>query len=91
MVQQLKAADWLTFDEKRTAMGYDAKMGAYDFSYVSQGLIPLEQTMMDLTVPNDNDSDNRWTDMGNGNAAFPEDTNWENLHYWAANEKWGEA
>ena len=54
MVQQLKAADWLTFDEKRTAMGYDAKMGAYDFSYVSQGLIPLEQTMMDLTVPNDN-------------------------------------
>ena len=59
MVQQLKAADWLTFDEKRTAMGYDAKMGAYDFSYVSQGLIPLEQTMMDLTVPNDNDSDNR--------------------------------
>lgn len=59
MVQQLKQADWLTFDEKRTAMGYDAKMGAYDFSYVSQGLIPLEQTMMDLTVPNDNDSDNR--------------------------------
>lgn len=59
MVQQLKAADWLTFDEKRTAMGYDAKMGAYDFSYVSQGLIPLEQTMMDLTVPNDNDIDNR--------------------------------
>jgi HK97 family phage portal protein len=59
MVQQLKAADWLTFDEKRTAMGYDAKMGAYDFSYVSQGLIPLEQTMMDLTVPNDNDNDNR--------------------------------
>lgn len=54
MVQQLKQADWLTFDEKRTAMGYDAKMGAYDFSYVSQGLIPLEQTMMDLTVPNDN-------------------------------------
>lgn len=54
MVQQLKAADWLTFDEKRTAMGYDAKMGAYDYSYVSQGLIPLEQTLMDLSVTNEN-------------------------------------
>jgi HK97 family phage portal protein len=53
LVQQLKVADWLTFDEKRTAMGYDAKMGAYDYSYVNQGLIPLEQVMMDLTPTND--------------------------------------
>lgn len=53
LVQQLKVADWLTFDEKRTAMGYDAKMGAYEFSYVNQGLIPLEQVMMDLTPTND--------------------------------------
>lgn len=53
LVQQLKVADWLTFDEKRTAMGYDAKMGAYDYSYVNQGLIPLEQVMMDLTPSND--------------------------------------
>jgi HK97 family phage portal protein len=52
LVKQLQVADWLTFDEKRTAMGYEAKGGAYDFSYVNQGLIPLEQSMMDLSVPN---------------------------------------
>ena len=59
MVAQLKQADWLTFDEKRTAMGYEEKMGAYQYSYVSQGLIPLEQTMMDLTIPNDNSGNNQ--------------------------------
>lgn len=59
MVDQLKQADWLTFDEKRTAMGYEEKQGAYQYSYVSQGLIPLEQTMMDLTIPNDNSDNNQ--------------------------------
>ena len=59
MVSQLKQADWLTFDEKRTAMGYEEKQGAYQYSYVSQGLIPLEQTMMDLTIPNDNSDNNQ--------------------------------
>jgi HK97 family phage portal protein len=53
LVQQLKVADWLTFDEKRSAMGYEEKMGAYEYSYVNQGLIPLEQVMMDLTPSND--------------------------------------
>jgi HK97 family phage portal protein len=54
MVAQLKQADWLTFDEKRTAMGYDEKGGAYASSYVSGGMMPLEMSMMDLTVPDDN-------------------------------------
>ena len=54
MVGQLKQADWLTFDEKRTAMGYEEKGGAYASSYVSGGMMPLEMSMMDLTVPDDN-------------------------------------
>jgi HK97 family phage portal protein len=54
MVAQLKQADWLTFDEKRTAMGYEEKGGAYASSYVSGGMMPLEMSMMDLTVPDDN-------------------------------------
>jgi HK97 family phage portal protein len=54
MVSQLKQADWLTFDEKRTAMGYEEKGGAYSSSYVSGGMMPLEMSMMDLTVPDDN-------------------------------------
>jgi HK97 family phage portal protein len=54
MVAQLKQADWLTFDEKRTAMGYEEKGGAYSSSYVSGGMMPLEMSMMDLTVPDDN-------------------------------------
>lgn len=53
LVGQLKAADWLTFDEKRHAMGYEEMGGVYASSYVSQGLIPLEQVSMDLTLPND--------------------------------------
>ncbi len=57
MVAQLKQADWLTFDEKRTAMGYEEKGGAYASSYVSGGMMPLEMSMMDLTVPNDNNGD----------------------------------
>ena len=53
MVNQLRMADWLTFDEKRTAMNYEERGGAYAFSYVNQGLLPLEQVTMDLTVSND--------------------------------------
>jgi len=61
MVNQLRMADWLTFDEKREAMNYEAMGGAYAFSYVNQGLLPLEQVNMDLTVSNDQNGD-----MGNG-------------------------
>jgi HK97 family phage portal protein len=53
MVNQLRMADWLTFDEKRVAMNYEERGGAYAFSYVNQGLLPLEQVTMDLTVSND--------------------------------------
>ena len=48
MVNTLVNASWLTMDEKRIAMNYEPKAGAYDMSYVNQGLIPLEQAGMDL-------------------------------------------
>jgi hypothetical protein len=79
MVNQLRMAEWLTFDEKRSAMNYEEKGGAYQYSYVNQGLIPLEQVMMDLTVPNDNSNNNGLGDMGNGDGSVSEDSNGENL------------
>ena len=48
MVNGLKAADWLTMDEKRVAMNYEPKGGAYATSYIPQGLIPIEQANMDV-------------------------------------------
>jgi HK97 family phage portal protein len=63
MVNQLRMADWLTFDEKRVAMNYEERGGAYAFSYVNQGLLPLEQVNMDLTVSNDQSGN-----MGNGDS-----------------------
>jgi hypothetical protein len=62
-------ADWLTFDEKRSAMNYEERGGAYEYSYVNQGLIPLEQVMMDLSVSNDQSMSNDQSgDMGNGDS-----------------------
>ena len=59
LVGQLKQADWLTFDEKREAMHYEPLGGAFASSYVSQGLMPLEQVAMDLTTPpSDNTTNN---------------------------------
>jgi hypothetical protein len=37
-------------------MNYEPKGGAYDMSYVSQGLIPLEQAGMDLGAGDDLDT-----------------------------------
>jgi HK97 family phage portal protein len=56
MVAGLVNASWLTMDEKRIAMNYEPKGGAYDMSYVSQGLIPLEQAGMDLGAGDDLDT-----------------------------------
>lgn len=49
MVRSLRDANWLTFNEKRVAMNYSERGEAYDHSYVNQGLIALEQVLMDLT------------------------------------------
>ena len=49
MTRILRDANWLTMDEKRVAMNYEPKGGAYDFSYVNQGLVVLEQVAMDLS------------------------------------------
>jgi len=54
----LKSADWLTYDEKRMAIGYDPKGEEYDYSYVNSGLVKLEDLGIDLTVdPNMSQND----------------------------------
>ena len=49
MVAGLRSADWLTMDEKRVAMNYEPKGGAYDSAYIAQGMIPIDQAALDLS------------------------------------------
>jgi phage portal protein BeeE len=56
----VKHADHLTMDEKREFTGYEARGGAYAYSYVNSGLVKLEDVGMDLTI------DDESGDMGNG-------------------------
>jgi phage portal protein BeeE len=42
MVDSLSKMDWLTFDEKREAMKYDVKGGAYASAYISSSMVPIE-------------------------------------------------
>lgn len=81
MSRILRDANWLTMDEKRMAMNYEARGGAYDFSYVNQGLVQLEQVSMDLTIPDDNNNGNNngREYMAGGDAAVPEAANGENV------------
>jgi phage portal protein BeeE len=58
MTRVLRDANWLTMDEKRVAMNYEPKFGAYEYSYVNQGLVVLDQVAMDLTYDDTNGSDN---------------------------------
>jgi phage portal protein BeeE len=57
MVAGLVNANWLTMDEKRIAMNYEPRGGAYDMSYVAQGLIPLEDAGMDMGYGDGADGD----------------------------------
>jgi hypothetical protein len=57
MTRVLRDANWLTMDEKRIAMNYEPKFGAYEYSYVNQGLVVLDQVAMDLTYDDTNGSD----------------------------------
>jgi hypothetical protein len=50
MVNGLKSADWLTYDEKRVAMNYEPKGGAYETSYIPSGMVAIEQAGMDLGI-----------------------------------------
>lgn len=67
MVRSLRDANWLTFDEKRVAMNYQEREGAFEYAYINQGLIPIEQAVMDLTIPpSENDmEDDMGDDMDN--------------------------
>ena len=63
MVRSLRDANWLTFDEKRIAMNYQERNGAFDYAYINQGLIPIEQAIMDLSIPQDSNIEDG---MGDG-------------------------
>jgi HK97 family phage portal protein len=52
MVESLGKMDWITFDEKREAMKYDAKGGAYDTAYIPSSSIPIELAGDMGTIPN---------------------------------------
>lgn len=87
MSRILRDANWLTYDEKRVAMNYEELGGAYATSYVSNGLIPLEQVMMDLTVTdgeNDIINNNGRGNMGDSDEEISEDTNGEDMPNGAA-------
>lgn len=73
MVRSLRDANWLTMDEKRVAMNYSEKGGAWDMSYINQGLVPIDQAIMDLSIADDNSNDNRQRDMGDRDDEISED------------------
>jgi phage portal protein BeeE len=75
MTRSLRDANWLTFDEKRVAMNYSEKEGAYEYSYVNGGLVRLDQVGMDLTVPDGGNisMDNGRDDMVNGDDSSSQD------------------
>jgi len=75
MVRSLRDANWLTMDEKRVAMNYSEKGGAWDMSYINQGLVPIEQAMMDLSISDDNSTNNGQRDMGDRDDEISEDPN----------------
>jgi HK97 family phage portal protein len=50
LVNTLKAAYWLTEDEKRIMMNYEPKGGVYDTSLVPTGLTPIENIGQDISV-----------------------------------------
>ena len=79
MVRSLRDANWLTMDEKRVAMNYSKMGGAWDMSYINQGLVPINQVMMDLSIADDNSSDNRQRDMGDREGEISEDPRGEDV------------
>jgi HK97 family phage portal protein len=54
LVQGLSQANWLTYDEKRIATGYEPKGGAFDEAYVPGGLVPLGEISMSQSLTDDN-------------------------------------
>lgn len=75
MSRILRDANWLTMDEKRVAMNYEKRGGAFDYAYVNQGLVTLEQVEMDLSISNDNSNNNGLGDMANSNDQVSQDSN----------------
>jgi hypothetical protein len=74
MVRSLRDANWLTFDEKRVAMNYQEREGAFEYAYINQGLIPIEQAVMDLTIPPSENQDNGDDNIANNRRGDNEDS-----------------
>jgi HK97 family phage portal protein len=55
LITGLANASFLTFDEKREALGYEPLGGAFDVAYVNSGLVKLEDVGMDLTIDDGSD------------------------------------
>jgi HK97 family phage portal protein len=53
MINGLKSAYWLTEDEKRMAMNYEERGGAYSTSLVPMGLTPIEMIGQEIAAPED--------------------------------------
>jgi hypothetical protein len=77
-------------DEKRVAMNYSEKGGAWDMSYINQGLVPIEMAMMDLSIANDNSNDNRQRDMGDRDDEISESPNGDDVPNGANNAQTSE-
>jgi HK97 family phage portal protein len=60
LVNSLANAPYLTFDEKREQLGFEALGGNFSKAYINSGLIPLDEVGMDLNI------DDESGDMGNG-------------------------
>ena len=87
MSRILRDANWLTYDEKRAAMNYEELGGAYATSYVSNGLIPLDQVMMDLTTEaNDISNNNGSGNMDDSDDEVSQNTNRANVPNGAEDE-----
>jgi HK97 family phage portal protein len=86
MSRILRDANWLTYDEKRVAMNYEELGGAYATSYVSNGLIPIDQVLMDLTMTDVQNDINGSGDMGISDEEISQDSNGADVQNGAADE-----
>jgi hypothetical protein len=54
LVNSLANAPYLTFDEKREQLGFEALGGNFSKAYINSGLIPLDEVGMYLAMPDEN-------------------------------------
>jgi HK97 family phage portal protein len=50
LVAGLAQANWLTYDEKREAMGYEPLGGNFERAYIPSGVVPIDEASLDLGI-----------------------------------------